>query len=165
MRIAGSQRPIEITSNNKPPVRYIEPNDHFRPHFNRMPFQSFHGLANHTLFRFHVYWNWPERPGRSGLAICTRMQVSTSGSIRDAIKWAPNHLSLKRRFIASRTPEHGLLCTRHKKTRNTPSRSMSVCANLKSSPGKGQEGDESRGRAHFCQLASRCYSLPHRPRI
>jgi hypothetical protein len=50
MRIAESERPIKIISESKPLVRYIEPNDDFRPHFNRTPFQFFHGLANHPLF-------------------------------------------------------------------------------------------------------------------
>jgi hypothetical protein len=41
---------MQTISKNGSAVRYIQPNDDFRPYFNRTPFEFFHGLADHPLF-------------------------------------------------------------------------------------------------------------------
>jgi hypothetical protein len=41
---------VETPIATSAPVRFIEPNGHFRPDFNRLPFQFFHRLTNHPLF-------------------------------------------------------------------------------------------------------------------
>ena len=147
-------------------VHFIEPNDQFRPDFNRLPFQFLHRLADHPLFTLPRLLELARTTRRdrphdlyydAGPDIRCRTTMGPDGpQAVPGRRSATSHRNLRRVDYASSSPE------RPRIRRTLPRVHARV---RKSHRSRLQKSHAPGRRAHLCNIAAPRHSVPHRSRM